>query len=323
MAAAGEILEDTSLFRTVLLILTLLVTLAPHAVWGAQMVDRIVAVVNGEIITLYEVQQATDAQLQQMENKPAGAGSDAFRQELQRRILDSKINDILLKQEAARLNITVSDTEVEGHIREFKQKNNITEDMFVASLFVKGMSREGYVKNIRETMLKQRLLGLLIRRKISVTDQDIQDFYTQHGDQFQANKKLGLRLIVLPEGKKADSLRKDILAGKISFEDAARKHSVGPAAESGGELGTVVLSEMAPQWKTALEGLKEGDVSVPLDLEGKAALLKIISVEVAGGRGLDEVRGQIQEVVTNQKMEARLDELIQRLREKAVLEIKL
>ncbi|MDP3431084.1 MAG: SurA N-terminal domain-containing protein, partial [Desulfomicrobium sp.] len=100
---------------------------------AAQMVDRIVGVVNGEIITLQDLQQQIRLVVGQTPD-PATA------EKIAPQVLDSMIDDIVLRQEAQRLNIVVSDSEVENEVRQFKVRRRLSDEDFERSLRLQGLT---------------------------------------------------------------------------------------------------------------------------------------------------------------------------------------
>ena len=105
---------------------------------AAELVDRVVAVVNGKLITLFDVNARVTDLLQRTQGV-AFKPDDPRNAELQKQVLESLINDILIEQEAVRLKVTVSETELDSQIDELKKKNNLTQQELQTELLKEGM----------------------------------------------------------------------------------------------------------------------------------------------------------------------------------------
>jgi peptidyl-prolyl cis-trans isomerase SurA len=286
-----------------------------------EVIDRIVAVVNGEIITLYEV----DERAKPLISRAGGTDQERSRllEQARPRVLDSLIDDMLIKQEAQRLGVSVSDMEVQNQTRQLKDKNNLSEEQFINSLLLQGMTRADYEKMLKEDILKQKILGAMVRRKVVVTEQEIQEYYTAHQSEFSRGKKVRLKLIILPQGLDAEALREQIISGKITFEEAAGKYSIGPGSEQGGALGEVEWKDISDQWRGILEGMKPGELSTPFPFDQNTVILQLDAKQSGDKAELEEVRAEISERLYRPKLEERFKEYIQTLRKKAVLDIRL
>ncbi|MGE4536447.1 MAG: SurA N-terminal domain-containing protein [Desulfovibrio sp.] len=322
-----------------LVIISLLVALSGLA-HAAQLVDRVVAVVNGKLITLFDLDSRV-ADLVQRTQGISFAPGDPRAEELRRQVLESMINDILIEQEAARLKITVSETELDSQIDELKKKNNLTQAQFQVELAKEGLTLKEFRKRMREDSMKKRLLGFMVHRKVLVTDDEIRDYYEKNKGSLPTSRSIlgpkvsgNISFIMVPSKKQAEELRQKISAGTITFADAARKFSVGPGRDQGGDLGDVQVKDLAPPLRDALTAVPAGQVSQPVMLDGKAVLLKLRTGNApapakapqpaaAAGPSFESVRNQIQETLYKQKFDKLFQDYMDNLRSKAVIEVKL
>lgn len=319
---------------------------APAA--ATEVLDRIVAVVNGEMITLSELNKNLELVLANKEISGGVDSQDADVQQMRRQVLNKMINDILLEKEAERYQIEVSDNDVQDYLDRFMQQNNLSTQEFVGYLNQQGMTLEEYKSTIKKNLVRDRLITAMVRRKVLVTDEEIQQYYDAHKYELASGvtATLGaepggqqLSLIVFDDAKKAQAVRQQILGGDISFEQAARQNSVGPAADQGGDLGRINIPDLVPEMQAVARNLPAGQVSEPFTLSGKTAIIKLTSVSDAGSSSqatgqaagqaagqappLDQVRDQIRAILEEPKMEEVFSEYTQRLRDKAVIDIKL
>ncbi len=308
-----------------LLLLALAIPNAP----AAQVVDKMVAQVNGEMITLFDLNEKVKAYVTQVEKKPFSL-NDPHIKDLQARVLQSMVEDILLTQEAKRLKVNVTDTEVEQRIRELRTKAGLTEAQFTQQLRLEGLTRKGFAESMKKDIIKKQILGYMVQRKVVITDEEVQAYYEAHGGDMHTTPG-GQRIGLLMVGKmdEAKALRQRITSGQISFADAARKHSIGPGAEQGGDLGKVAFKDLAPDLQKALTGLKPGSVSEPVMLDGKPVLLTLSEEAVPApapnqAPELDStVRAEIQERLYRGKVETVFTGYMDKLKAKSVIKINL
>ncbi len=262
--------------------------------------------------------------------------------ELQKQVLESLINDILIEQEAARLKVTVSETELDSQIDDLKKKNNLTQQQLQTELLKEGMTLKDFREKLRKDNVKKRLLGYMVHRKAMVTDEEVREYYEQNKGSLPSQVSLlgprvsgGIGFIMVPTKKDAEELRKKISAGGLSFADAAKRYSIGPGKEQGGSLGDVQLKDLAPPLREALAAVPEGQVTEPVLLDGRAVLLirtkpgqpaKAAPAKPAPSAtdpSFDSVKDKIQEILYQQKVEKLFQDYISNLRSKAVIDIRM
>lgn len=324
-----------------LILLGLLLALASPA-HTAQLVDRVVAVVNGKLITLFDLDSRVAELVQRTQGISLPPG-DPRTEELRRQVLETMVNDILIEQEAARLKITVSETELDADIGAIKKKNNLSQEAFLAELAKEGLTLKEFRKRLREDSMKKRLLGYMVHRKVLVTDDEIRDYYEKNKGSLSTTRSLlgpkvsgNISFIMVPNKKQAEELREKISAGSLTFADAARKFSIGPGRDQGGDLGDVQAKDLAPPLRDALAAVPAGQVSRPVMLDGKAVLLMHRTAAPAAtpaktaqpataatGPSFESARNQIQETLYKQKFDKLFQDYMDNLRSKAVIEVKL
>lgn len=323
-----------------IVLLCLLVALSGLA-HAAELVDRVVAVVNGKLITLFDL-DARVADLMQRTQGLSFKPGDPRAEEVRRQVLESMINDILIEQEAARLKISVSETELDSQISEIKKKNDLTQQQFLAELAKEGLTLQQFRKKLQEESMKKRLLGYMVHRKVLVTDDEVRDYYEKNKASLTTTRSIlgpkvsgNIGFIMVPTKKQAEELRQKISSGAITFADAARKFSVGPGRDQGGDLGDVQIKDLAPPLRDALKAAQPGQVSQPVMLDGKAVLLMLrtkasaapapakAAPVAASGPSFESVQAQIQEMLYKQKFDKLFQEYMDNLHSKAVIEVKL
>ena len=321
-------------------VLALLASLAAPA-GAAELVDRVVAVVNGKLITLFDVNTRLADMVQQTQGvalKP----DDPRLDDLRRQVLESMITDLVIESEATKLKLTVSETEIDSQIEDIKKKNNLTQQQFVTELAKEGLTLKQFRDKLRVDSIKKRLLGFMVHRKVLVTDDEIRDYYEKNKGNLSTAKSVlgpkvsgGLGFIMVPNKKLAEELRAKINSGSMTFADAAKKFSIGPGRDQGGDLGDVQVKDLAPPLRSALTAVPPGQVSEPVILDGKDVLLvqraasapaekpAAPATPAGSNPSYEAAKDQIQELLYKQKFDKLFQEYIDNLRSKAVIEVKL
>lgn len=258
----------------------LLAAAAPPAP-AATTVDRIVALVNNEIITLSDLNTQIRAMPQsQKAAVPQGTSLERF-------VLNHMIENELINQVARKDGLMVPEEEVDGAIEMIKSENNINDAQFRASLTQSGMNMGDFRSNLKLEILKDKVVRYNILRKVVVTEKEVSDFLTGQGPSRPgiyiggSNESDKVRLLFLASNpdrsgrvmERAATIKREVEAG-LMFAEAARRYSEGPGADDGGDIGTTV-GELQPQLKAVALSLAPGQVSEPLD-GGQAVLLMYV-----------------------------------------------
>ncbi|GAU09448.1 SurA N-terminal domain-containing protein [Desulfoplanes formicivorans] len=288
-----------------------------------ELVDRIVAVVNGEIITLFEVNQQIQGYLRQFEGRTMTGEEKKALDVLRKKVLNQMVNDLLLEAEAERLQMTVSDVEIKNQVEAFKRQHGMNEEVFLNQLKLQGMTRKDYENTVKKDIMRQRLIGAMVRRKVVVTEDEMRAYYEEHKRDFSRDKKVELSLIIVDPGFDIQDLRQRLINGEISFAQAAERYSIGPGAKQGGEIGVVRWADVRESWKEVLQGLGKGDTSKPFDLNGNQALLHIVDLVPGEVEPFENVKAKIRETLYRPRIEKRYREYMENLRSKAVVDIRM
>lgn len=294
----------------------------PASLSAETLVNKIAAVVNGEVVTLYEVERKSREMLGNKSLSSLSPKERAAFEAAKDRVLSQIINDMLLRQEVAKYGIEVSDVEVDAQIRNFKQDRGLGEAGFKELLTRELMTREEFAEDIRRDILKHRLLGLMVRRKVVVTEEEVRAAYDEVGSALQEGV-LSLSLILLPSGESAAELKERIEGGELTFEAAADEMSIGPGKGDGGDLGKLEWKDLAPAWQKALERVSVGDISSPFRVRGNEALLLLKSADAKDKQPYEEVREEIRNELYRRKLEGRFSEYMNSLIDNAIIERKL
>lgn len=282
---------------------------------AAQMVDRIVGVVNGEIITLQDLQQQIRLVVGQTPD-PATA------EKIAPQVLDSMIDDIVLRQEAQRLNIEVSDSEVENEVRQFKVRRRLSDEDFERSLRLQGLTPEQFKERSREDIVKHKILGYMVRRKVVVTQEEIDAYLERNRSELTTERVVSLQMVVFADRQGADTIWKSLRGGEIGIDEAVERYSVGPKADKG-VMADVNWRELDDPWREGLRTLSVGEVSEPFLIQDRWVIVKLLDRRDGERKESAAVDEEVREAIMRPKLEERFKEYMAGLRSKAIIQKKL
>jgi peptidyl-prolyl cis-trans isomerase SurA len=309
--------------RWLIALIAVLLQLALVRTGVAEVVDRIVAEVNNEIITMSELQNMVKTIEAQTGVKPKGPDE----KKMLRDMLESLIDRKLAKEEAKRRGIVVTDKEVDETLARFKQRNNIPDDeTFAKGLSQAGLSLKEFRQQIADQMTQERLLLVVVGSKVSISEADVRRLYEERfkkgGNQVHI---LSLRM-PFPMGatkeqkeqirEKAEAIITAVKRGE-SFTDAAAKFSLTPQ-----DVGFVSQSDLDPRLAEFLEQLKPKEVGPVATPEG-FQLIQVLGRRSGEARTFEEVAPEIRRVLQDQEMGKLFTEWVKTLRAKSHVKIML
>jgi peptidyl-prolyl cis-trans isomerase SurA len=268
------------------------------------------ATVNGKEILREDVEKISRSR--QTPEAPTPSQEETLSVQLS--ILDELVNSEILLQRANKMNLVASDAEVEDKFTE--SKSPYTEEEFQKKLKDTGLTESDLRADIRRQLSIQKLLNREVVAKISVTDQDIADFYNKNRAQFNVTEPQYhiAQIVITPRpdptvhnrkndkaaneaeaGHKAAMLTQKLDAG-ADFAELAADYSEDASASTGGDLGFQPQSSFDrsdPILKKAVLSLKPGAVTQPIrGRDGGYIILKLIAKEASGQRELSDPQVQ-------------------------------
>jgi peptidyl-prolyl cis-trans isomerase SurA len=232
------------------------------------------------------------------------------------------IDNIILRQEAERLQIEVSDSEVENEIRQFKARRRLSDEDFERSLRLQGLTMEQFKTRSREDIVKHKMLGYMVRRKVVVTQEEIDAYKEQNRSELTTERVVGLQILALVDEERANSLWKSLQDGEVSFDEAVERYSVGPKNDNGVMSG-VRWRELDEVWREGLRDLDVGAISKPLFIQDKWVILKLIERADGARQEQAAMDEEVREAILRPKLEERFKEYMNGLRGKAIIQNKL
>ncbi len=305
--------------------------------YGGDYVDRVVAVVNDDVILQTELEKAGGEYFERIRMKaPAGEVESAI-EKARGEVLSSLIDNMIVKQKAAELGITVEEAEIDNAITRILSDNNATLEQFRKELAKVNVSMQDYRNNLRNQILQSRVVGQQVRSRIVIVEEDISEYYEKEYTQEKGESgyyilQIGFnwKNLVTLDGvsqeearEKAEAIRARVLAGE-SFGELARSYSDFPSATDGGNLGLIKKDEMAAYMRDAILSMHPGDISPIIETGSTFQFFKLLSSregDLVVKAPYESVKVEIRDILYRQEMEEKYKAWVENLREQAYIKI--
>ena len=289
----------------------------------AEVINKILATIDGEPITVYELKQFSQRTIRgrQVNNNDQAV------------LLDALITEKLVTKEVSDKGIVVRDEDVDRYIDSIKERNKITDEQLKQALTQQGLTLESYRAQIREDIQRQQLISHEIRGKVNVTPEEVQRYYEAHLSEYSKPAKLQVAHIVFrlppdasPDQVAAATAQAEDVQARLKkggdFAELAKQFSEDGTAQNGGELGWFKKGELLEPLEKAAETMKAGQVSDPVRTNVGVHLIKVEAREDASHQNLDELADQIKQQLYNAALEERFQKwLTDELRKRHHVEI--
>jgi len=309
----------------------LLMSLWLEPLFAAEVCNRVVAVVNNDVITLYElnnrIKEMTGEAPEELMQKNQAMFRDA-----QQKILGLLIDEKIAQAKIKELKIRVSEKQVDNYLEKLKRDNQWTQEDLVAGLQKEGLSYEKYRERVKNDIERAQLIEYEVRSKIIIRDEAIQKYYEEHKGTFGAAEKVQLAGIFLTRKnlkseeemrelyRKAQDISAKLKAG-ADFSQMAATYSEGPGAKQGGDLGQFTVDHLEAGLKSVVEALPEGGTSDPIVRPNGIQIIKVVKKQTGKIRSLEEMREAIYGILYQEEVNRRYQNWIKELRDSAYTQI--
>ena len=293
---------------------------APAASTG-EIVEEIIAKVNGDIITKSDYDKQAEVLLEEAYRELTGAELDAYLEQMRKNLLLSMIDRKILVDQAQR----IYDLDVMGDvfIQQFKEEQNISTDLELEQLLgQEGMSIAQLKQRLIEMSAPDEVIRFEVRSRISVSGAEVETFYQENKDNLMQPAVVTLREIVVlaPEGSdrserlaQAEAARRRVIDGEDFAEVAEELSEAGTAAE-GGLLGEMKQGDLAKHLAGPAFELPVGSVTEIIETSYGFHILKIEAREAAHATPLADVHDRIHDLLEQNKYSAELDAYLVKVR---------
>ena len=286
----------------------------------AEVVERILAVVNDDVITKSEVDRMAKA----MKSQPGMQMLSG--KELEKKLLDAMITQKLAITEAKRRGITVSDKEVQSAFDDFKKRNNMKDDATLAKALAReGMTIKGLRKQIHDQMLTERLMSIVAAGKAVVTDKQVRDFYDKDFPKTTGGQ-VHLRILNMPYPPGATEAQKEEVKKKaemilqenrngVTWEQLRDKYSIMLQ-----DMGFIKESDLDPELVQFLGRIKVGETAPIQTLKG-FQLVQLVERKDSKTIPFEQAAPRIREALERRDMETTFKEWIKAQKDKSHIKI--
>jgi peptidyl-prolyl cis-trans isomerase SurA len=315
----------------------------------AQILERVLVKVNGDILTQTELEEKQTAAIRARigggELKPDIANNtEALKKamdEVTPQLLVEAIDELLLLQMGKEKGYHLSDEQFKSWLENLRKEQNLQDDQkFNAALKQEGMTIDDLRKNVEKQFLVGQVQRDEVGSKLSITEEEARQYYLTHKDQFVQPATVTLREILLevPTASKggqatinvgkddevaqqAAAVRARIVGGE-DFAKVASEISAASSKANGGLIGPINLAEVSPSLQELIGKMKIGDVTEPLRVPRGFQILKLESLKPAAPQPFESVRDLVADKVHDARQQVEVRKFLARVRGQAIIEWK-
>jgi peptidyl-prolyl cis-trans isomerase SurA len=308
------------------------VTVAAAGVVGAQpseVVDRIVAVVNSDIITLYDLNRAFspyEANIKALQYPPDKERQTLFqvRSDVLSKLIDSQLADQKIKHEQ----IAVTQKEIDITIERMKEARSFTDEQLREGLAAQGITMEEYRKEIESQILRTKLVNREVKSKIVITKADIKAYYDSQQDKYAGDKKYYLwnLFIKASAADKIEALKEmkgieNKLKQGGSFVTLVKELNESSSAIKGTDLGLYHADELSQELRAVVGKLKDDQFSEILDTNFGYQIVYVQKIQDTPPKPIEEVEAEIQQKLYDEFVDNKYQVWLEDLRARSHIRI--
>lgn len=293
--------------------------------------DRVIAVVNNDAITLSELQDTLGYYLYESKQTVKPEQEEELKEQLLGRMIESRLQ----LQEANREQVTVDEAEVTEQMAEVMKRSNAkTQEEFEQIVKAQGLTLEGVKKRVRDQVMIQKVIQRKVQLRVSVTEEEIEGYFRENREKLETGLSYHARHILIaptPPGEEAAweaaRAQAEEVWGKVrageDFAELARRYSQDPTAGEGGDLGVLKQGELATDLEGQILRLRPGEASAPYRSKLGFHIFKLEWKEGLSGEALAQAKRQIRDILFRQKYAVRLAAWLEEIKKRAIIEIRL
>jgi peptidyl-prolyl cis-trans isomerase SurA len=313
-----------------LLSLLSFIFILPIKSYATVLLDRVVALVNKEVITWSELYKTMEYEASDQVKSMNDKERLKIFKDSEAAFLEKLIDMRLQVQEAKQLGLEVTPGEVEEAIESIKKKYSMTDNALEESLKKEGLTFEEYKKRLADQILISKYVNQQIRNKIIVSEEEVEKYMDSNKENLQDSEAFKLRQIFFMRpkddtDKKAIEEKASLIIQRLKsgedFSSLAEEYSEDPSSKLGGDLGFIKKNYMAKEFIDELNTMKVGDFSNPFWTEKGLHIIKLD--EKISAKNRDEVREEVRKQLTEEIVLEKYKSWIKDLREKAYIVIRL
>ncbi|MDH5673337.1 MAG: SurA N-terminal domain-containing protein [Myxococcales bacterium] len=292
---------------------------------SAEIIERVVAVVNDEAILLSDLRRRAAPFLEQA---IAGAASDLDRsgriKSLYRQLLEQLVDEELVEQEARSMQITVGSPEVDQAIDNVRQQNSLDEEQFWQAVEGQGFNRQQYRADVRKQLLRLKVINQRVRSRVQITENAIRETYDERARKARRSQRFHAAHIFepLPETASATDVAAALSRARALRAKLNAENFDSHAESQGGDLGWLDQGDLSSVLEEELVKLTAGEISPPVRSPAGVHIL-LLKERAASDTKLptyEEARGAIHRELLDKAMRRQEELFMTGLRREAVVE---
>ncbi|MBX3275037.1 MAG: SurA N-terminal domain-containing protein [Sandaracinaceae bacterium] len=291
----------------------------------AEVIERVVAVVNDDAIFLSELRRRAAPYLERAMSVPSAAGRMAAIEQLYGEVLDRMVQEQLFTQAATEMQVSVTTAEVDRAIENVRVQSRLQEGQFWEAVRAQGFSPDQYRADVRRQLLRLKVLNNRARGRVNITEEQVRERYEMEVARARrtAQYRAAQLYFPIPDGATATEVadaRRQAQAARDSISDADEFWAAG-----GQSLGRLAEGSLAGSLEDALMGLDVGDISgvVRGPTGFHVFLLEAREAATANIPAYEQVRMQIYQAMLGEAMERQEEIFVAELRRRAVVDLRL
>lgn len=308
-------------------------------------VERVLVRVNGEIFTQ---SQLTERQIDEWREQhrdaqtlPDDATLQKMLDELTPDILVNAVDELLLVQRARELSLKFTDEAFKTAIDNIKKSNKFDDAQLKTAMAQQGLTLESLRQRFETTYLVNAVQSQEFGRNMSITQEELRQYYDAHHDEFMTTPTVTLREIFVQASSSAagaagafaanlgdqaaktkiDALRARAVGGE-DFATLAQAESQSATKSAGGLVGPVALEDLNPALKLVLDALKPGEITQPVRGGSGYQIFKLETRTTPVLEEFEKVKLKIEQSIREDRIDVETQKLLKRLRTQAVIEWK-
>jgi peptidyl-prolyl cis-trans isomerase SurA len=293
---------------TVLLSSAVIVANTPHHGWGSETLNRIVAIVNDDVVTLHELNQKIKRATGSTADDLRAKDNEAFI-ELRRKVLEIMVDEMCSEEKVRELELELTSKQVDEYIEDIKKENQWTQEDLVAVLSEDGMTYKEYWDEVKKSSEHDRLISDQITGKIIIREEEIRRYYEEHSTDFLTKESVHLAGMIIASKNTEEA--EAVLARLKNGEDLDELI----------DLGTLQTDQLDPELKKIVDALSVGEVSGLIVRPNGIQIIKLLERQETGVKPIEEVKDTIHKILYEEEANKKYTAWVEDLREEAYTKI--
>ncbi|MCX5677773.1 MAG: peptidylprolyl isomerase [Candidatus Omnitrophica bacterium] len=312
-----------------LLFLALVFMASASAVLYAAVVDKIVVVINNEVITQGEIDRILAPAYEQYKSMLPEDQLIKKLDDARQAVMAQLIEEKLILSEAKKQNIEVDEKDVDAKVQESK-KRFPSNELFEEALAAQHLTLKDLRAKFKEQLMTKKLIDQKVGSKVFITPNEVIEYYGKHAEEFSKPEALRLSNILI-KPKENVKIEKTVelvaeigkrLKGGSDFAELAKIYSEGPGAKEGGAMGYVRRGDLLPEIEKVVFSMKEGEISDVIRTKVGFHFIKVDEKKAPESVSMADARQSIEQTLWMSKMREKSKGWIEELRKHAYIAFK-